>query len=204
VIAVAGTDGSGARHSARHQTGPGFERALTGTTAGRRPWTWRAPPGARPVPKVAGDRVDRVAGPLALLRAGRRPTIAFAGREAIFRPAYSGLWALPTCGGHTSSDLLHGRSYHVGDHTRHRRRTLGPASSRFRSGCSLTLSHTPVWPAAPHATGTPLRAVCPAARSGHYNPFSSPGCRQLGAPFPGWRAEMRRLGSTVGLWQRRF
>ena len=88
---------------------------------------------------------------------GRRLTIRFAGRRTMFRPAYSGLWALPTRGGHTPSDLLHGRSYQVGDHTRPRRRTLGPASSRFRSGCSLTLSHTPVWPAAPRTAQAAVR-----------------------------------------------
>jgi hypothetical protein len=66
---------------------------------------------------------------------GRRLTIGFAGRRTVLRPAYSGLWALPTRGGHTPSDLLHGRSYHVGDFTRHRRRPLGPASSLFRSRC---------------------------------------------------------------------
>jgi len=67
---------------------------------------------------------------------GRRLTIDLAGRRTILRPAYSGLWALPTRGGHTPSDLLHGRSYHVGDPTRHRRRALGPASSLLRPGCS--------------------------------------------------------------------
>ena len=114
---------------------PEFDRALQQE---RRPADVPGPGGPWLALARVAPRFQGIASPgrWACSVSGRRLTIGFAGRGTIFRPAYSGLWAVPTRGGHTPSDLLHGRSYHVGDLTRPRRRTLGPASSLFRSGCS--------------------------------------------------------------------
>jgi hypothetical protein len=102
---------------------------------------------------------------------GRRLTIGFAGRRTILRPAYSGLWALPTPGGHTPSDLLHGRSYHVGDLTRHRRRVLGPASSLFRSRCS---PHSPTPRSSRLHRPPPERRFPPACAPTHHGGPAQP------------------------------
>jgi hypothetical protein len=102
---------------------------------------------------------------------GRRLTIGFAGRRTILRPAYSGLWALPTRGGHTPSDLLHGRSYHVGDHTRHRRRMLGPASSLFRSRCS---PHSPTPQSSRLHRAPPERRFAPVCVPTHHGGPAQP------------------------------
>jgi len=161
----------------------------TSFVAGQRPrpgGPWLAL--ARVAPKFQGIASP---GRWACSGVGTSPDHRLAGRRTILRPAYSGLWAVPTRGGHTPSDLLHGRSCHVGDLTRHRRRVLGPASSLFRVQVLSTLSHTPIKPAARRAAGTP---VCP--RSAHqvatedqHGSFPPPGCRHLGA---GFRAAVRR------------
>jgi hypothetical protein len=111
---------------------------------------------------------------------------------------------VPTRGGHTPSDLLHGRSYHVGDLTRPRRRTLGPASSLFRSGCSHTLPHPDQAGCTAHHRNAGSRGL----RNNGTRRTSTARCLRWAASprrgLPGCRAQMRRPRSTVGLWQRTF